>query len=177
MRQFGGYLGASLIAAALALSCLIVFVRADAGASRDRIEALGQHTVGSKLSEVRGLRRSESCYIEGDFADCRFKDSNGVAYVVFEDTVIAVVASDPVATLRVPTPFGLQFGESVEQAVAKLTANGGTWILGKDPAIETRILMSSRDSYPGENGWSFTVEVLFENGRLVEISFNAGPVV
>jgi hypothetical protein len=62
-------------------------------AQGQQIEPLGRQTVGSKLADVRSLKRSENCLVEGNNADCTFTDGNGVAYVVLEDSVTKVSVS------------------------------------------------------------------------------------
>lgn len=140
------------------------------------IEPLGRFTVGSKLSEVRNLRQSENCLIEGNNADCTFIDANGVAYVVLDDSVIAVTASQKTSKSTVALPFGLKLGDSVQAAVQKLASEGKTWILAEDPGGEKGAVLSSRERYMGKNGWDFNVEILFEKDRLIEISYNSGTI-
>lgn len=105
-----------------------------------QIELLGRHTVGSRLTEVRSLRRSENCLIEGGNADCTFTDRNGVAYVVLGDAVTAVAVTEKTAGPRLRLPFGLKFGDSLDAAARSLVNGGRTWILGGDPNASTGVI-------------------------------------
>lgn len=145
-------------------------------AQEQSIAPLGRFTVGSKLSDVRTLRRSENCLIEGENADCTFIDSSGVAYVVLEDSVIAASVSEKTAGPGVLLPFGLEFGEGVDSAVRKLVAQHGTWVLGEDPGVSAGIVLSSRERFVGMNGWDFNVEIRFQSGRLVSVLYGSGAI-
>ena len=140
------------------------------------IEPLGRSTVGSSLSDVRPLKRSENCLIEGSNADCVFTDTNGVAYVVLGDSVTAVTVTESTAGPVVKLPFGLLFGDSLDSAARKLVSGGRTWILAGDSSTSTAVILTSSGQYSGKNGWSFRAEIRFENGRLVGVSYNSGAM-
>lgn len=139
-------------------------------------EPLGRHTVGSKLSEVRNLQRSENCLIEGGNADCTFTDTNGVSYVVLEDSVTTVTVAEKATRPGVKLPFGLKFGDTYDAAVGKLVSGGRTWILGEANGVPAGVVASSREKFSGKNGWDFNVEIRFANGRLVAVSYNSGTL-
>lgn len=145
-------------------------------AQGQQLEPLGRHTVGSKLSEVRNLRHSENCLIEGGNADCTFTDANGVAYVVLEDSVTTVTAAKKATKPGVQLPFGLKFGDTFDAAVGKLVSGGRTWILGEDHGVPAGIVASSREKFLGRNGWGFNVEIRFASGRLVAVSYCSGTI-
>lgn len=145
-------------------------------AQGQQIVPLGRATVGSKLAEVRSLKRSENCLVEGGNADCTFTDANGVSYIVLESSVTTVTVTGKSARPGVKLPFGLKFGDSLDGAAKKLVSSGKTWVLGADPETSAGLILGSSDRYAGKNGWDFNVEVRFENGRLVGISYNAGTI-
>lgn len=145
-------------------------------AQGQQIEPLGRSTVGSKLAEVRSLKRSENCLIEGGNADCTFTDTNGVSYIVLESSVTTVTVTDKSAGPGVKLPFGLKFGDSLDAAARKLVSSGKTWVLGANSETSSGLVLGSSDRYVGKNGWDFNVEVRFENGKLVGISYNAGTI-
>lgn len=145
-------------------------------AQDQQVEQLGSHTVGSKLSEVRNLQRSENCLIEGGNADCTFTDANGVSYVVLEDSVTTVTVAEKATKLAVKLPFGLKFGDTFDAAVGKLVSGGRTWILGEANGVPAGLVASSREKFSGKNGWDFNVEIRFTNGRLVAVSYNSGTI-
>ncbi|MBP6514873.1 MAG: hypothetical protein KA224_06805 [Steroidobacteraceae bacterium] len=140
------------------------------------IAPLGRHTVGSKLADVRSLRQSENCLIEANYADCTFTDGDGVAYVVFEDTVTTVAVTERTAGPSVRLPFGLKFGENLDVAARKLVSGGSVWTLGADPDTSAGVVLSSTVSHSGKNGWNFGVEIRFANGRLVGVSYVSGTI-
>ncbi len=145
-------------------------------AQGQHVDTLGRHTVGSKLSEVRNLQRSENCLIDEGNADCTFTDANGVSYVVLEDTVTTVTAAEKTTKLGVKLPFGLKFGDTFDAAVGKLVSGGRSWILGEANGVPTGMVASSRDKFSGKNGWDFSVEIRFANGRLVAVSYVSGSI-
>jgi hypothetical protein len=145
-------------------------------AQGQQLDLLGRHNVGSKLSEVRNLQRSEDCLIDGGHADCTFTDANGVSYVVLEDSVTTVTAAEKTTKLGVKLPFGLKFGDTFDAAVGKLVSGGRTWIFGEANGVPAGVVASSRDKFSGKNGWDFNVEVRFVSGRLVAISYNSGSI-
>jgi hypothetical protein len=141
------------------------------------IDRLGRHTVGSKLSDVRSYRTTEHCDIEEDFADCKFVDPNGVSYVMFEDSVTWVIADEKTVRSSVKLPFTLKFGDEMGVVVQKLVAEGRTWsVLVDRDNRQKGVVFSSKQRYSGENGWDFTVEIVFEKGRLVRVSYNSGAI-
>lgn len=141
-----------------------------------QVEPLGRHTVGSKLSDVRDLQRSENCLIEGDNADCTFTDANGVSYVVLEDSVTTVTVAEKATKPGVKLPFGLKFGDKIDAAVGKLISGKRTWILGEAHGVPAGVVVSSVEKYSGKNGWDFNVEIRFAYGRLVAVSYNSGTI-
>jgi hypothetical protein len=141
-----------------------------------QIESLGRSTVGSQLAEVQSLKRSENCIVEGGNADCTFADTNGVSYVVLEGSVTAVTATEGSAGSGLKLPFGLKFGDSLDAAAKKLVSDGKTWVISADPDTSAGLILGSSDRYAGKNGWDFNVEVRFESGKLVGISYNAGTI-
>lgn len=141
-----------------------------------QVESLGRYTVGSKLADVRSLTRSKNCLIEGGNADCTFTDSNGVAYVVLKDSVTSVLITEKTTGPSVKLPFGLKFGDNLDVAARKLVSDGRIWTLGADPNVSTGIVLSSSEQYSGNNNWRFNVEIRFESGRLVGISYSSGTI-
>jgi hypothetical protein len=160
-----------------ALIALAAFAITDTVCPQVRtIDPLGKHTVGSKLADVRAYKASENCSIKRNSADCAFTDSSGVEYVVLDDSVITVSATEKTARRGMALPFGLKFGEDLGTAARKLVPGKGTWIIHADPDTSTGIVLTSGEKYLGKNGWDFIVEITFNQGRLVGISYNSGTI-
>lgn len=144
--------------------------------STAEIEFLGRATVGSKLSDVRSFERSENCLLEEDFADCTFTDSDGVSYTVLDDSVTTVSVGEATASSDVSLPYGLRFGDSLDASVSKIVARGELWTLGRNPDASTGIVLVSRESFAGNSGSAFSVELFFERNSLVNVTYSSGTI-
>jgi hypothetical protein len=162
------------LALAFAFILSVTAVAADADGKKLQAITLGKHTVGSPLSEVRGYKAGDDCVIEREKADCAFVDPDGVEYVVLDDSVTLVTANEKSTSRTLRLPFGLRFGDSVGAAIQKLIVGDRVWLVGSDHS--GGVTLSSYDRYAGVRNWDFKIEIRFEEGRLVEIKYNAGSV-
>ena len=158
----------------LTLAAIVASTGTAADPDRLKVPGLGRHSVGTPLSEVRKYKRSSNCLIEGDKADCAFRDPDGVEYIVLDDSVIAVRVTEKTTSDKVTLPFALHFGEPIQAAIHKLIVGDRIWVVGSDHS--GGVTLSSYDKYAGLGEWDFNIEVRFEAGRLVEIKYNSGTV-
>lgn len=135
---------------------------------------LGSHTVGTKLAAVKGYQKSDDCVIEPRNVDCTFVAPNGVEYSVLGDTVTTVSAREKAVHGDLPLPFGLKFGDSLATVLPRLIARNRRWTLSP-PDEEPRegIVIASEDTFPGEGGATFTVELYFDHDRLTRVDYTS----
>jgi hypothetical protein len=161
---------------AILAGMLVMLASLVPGAARAQttVERLGPHTVGSKLADVRAYPKSGDCVIEASGADCTFIAPDGVEYAVLGDSVTAVIAKEK-SVHDVTLPFGLKFGDSLATALPKLIAQGKHWTLSPpDDGPKDILFFSSEDTYPGDNGISFGVDLYFDHDRLVRVDYDSG---
>jgi hypothetical protein len=144
------------------------------GAALAQVERIGPHTVGTKLAAVRAYPKTGDCLMDQSGTDCTFIAPDGVEYAVLGDSVTSVTAREK-AVHDVTLPFGLKFGDSLATALPKLVAQGKHWTLSTpEDGPKDVIFLSSEDTYSGENGVTFGVDVYFDHDRLVRVDYDSG---
>lgn len=124
--------------------------------------------LGGAATDLRLFVATDCTDLHTRFADCSATDPEGRRYTFFDGVLSKIAASKSDAAGSLLLPAGLQFGEEIEFAAAKVSRTFGVR-LDRGTTFDGRIVYSSDFVIPSSAGRRFSIELIADvDGRLHE---------